>query len=83
MLQWLGGPVTEVACFTGTPARAIEMEDSGVMAFRMQSGAMGSINVTMLTYPKNLEGSVTVIGHERTGPDLQTAVRTKPPDSVA
>jgi UDP-N-acetyl-2-amino-2-deoxyglucuronate dehydrogenase len=66
MLQWLGGPVTEVACFTGTLARAIEMEDSGVLAFRMQSGAMGSINVTMLTYPKNLEGSVTVIGERGT-----------------
>ena len=62
MLQWLGGPVAEVACFTGTLARAIEMEDTGVLAFRMQSGAMGSINVTMLTYPQNLEGSVTVIG---------------------
>ena len=66
MLQWLGGPVAEVACFTGTLARAIEMEDSGVLAFRMESGAMGSINVTMLTYPRNLEGSVTVIGERGT-----------------
>ena len=27
---------------------------------------MGTINVTMLTYPKNLEGSVTIIGEKGT-----------------
>ncbi|MEQ8939295.1 MAG: Gfo/Idh/MocA family oxidoreductase, partial [Gammaproteobacteria bacterium] len=29
-------------------------------------GAMGSINVTMLTYPKNLEGSITILGEKGT-----------------
>jgi UDP-N-acetyl-2-amino-2-deoxyglucuronate dehydrogenase len=33
---------------------------------RWRSGALGSINVTMLTYPKNLEGSITVIGEHGT-----------------
>ena len=27
---------------------------------------MGSINVTMLTYPKNLEGSITILGEKGT-----------------
>jgi hypothetical protein len=25
---------------------------------------MGSVNVTMLTYPKNLEGSITILGEK-------------------
>ena len=33
---------------------------------RWRSGALGSINVTMLTYPKNLEGSITIIGEKGT-----------------
>ena len=27
-----------------------------------RNGAMGTINVTMLTYPKNFEGSITILG---------------------
>jgi hypothetical protein len=41
-------------------ARNIEVEDSGVAAVRWRSGAMGTLNVTMLTYPKNMEGSITI-----------------------
>ena len=29
-----------------------------------RSGAMGTVNVTMLTYPRNLEGSITVLGEK-------------------
>ena len=29
-------------------------------------GALGSLNVTMLTHPKNLEGSITIIGEKGT-----------------
>jgi UDP-N-acetyl-2-amino-2-deoxyglucuronate dehydrogenase len=31
---------------------------------RWRSGALGSMNVTMLTYPKNLEGSITILGEK-------------------
>ena len=48
--------------YTGTLARNIEVEDTGVAALKWRNGAMGSINVTMLTHPKNLEGSITVLG---------------------
>ena len=37
-----------------TLARDIEVEDTGVVAHKWRNGAMGSINVTMLDYPKNL-----------------------------
>jgi UDP-N-acetyl-2-amino-2-deoxyglucuronate dehydrogenase len=46
--------------------RNIEVEDTGVASVHWRSGAMGSINVTMLTYPKNLEGSITIIGEKGT-----------------
>jgi UDP-N-acetyl-2-amino-2-deoxyglucuronate dehydrogenase len=35
-----------------------------VAALKWRNGAMGSINVTMLTYPKNLEGSITILGEK-------------------
>ena len=60
LLDWLIGPVESVMAYTGTLARDIEVEDSGVAAIRWRSGAMGTLNVTMLTYPQNLEGSITI-----------------------
>ncbi|MDO4230969.1 MAG: Gfo/Idh/MocA family oxidoreductase [Lautropia sp.] len=66
LLDWMIGPVDRVHAFTGTLARNIEAEDSGVMSVRWKNGALGSINVTMLTYPKNLEGSIIVLGERGT-----------------
>jgi UDP-N-acetyl-2-amino-2-deoxyglucuronate dehydrogenase len=66
LLDWLIGPVESVQAYTGTLARDIEVEDSGVMSVRWRSGALGSVSVTMLTYPKNLEGSITIIGEKGT-----------------
>lgn len=66
LLDWLIGPVESVMAYTGTLGRDIEVEDSGVAALRWRSGAMGTLNVTMLTYPKNLEGSITILGEKGT-----------------
>ncbi len=62
LLDWICGPVESVMAYTGTLARNIEVEDTGVAALKWRNGALGSINVTMLTYPKNLEGSITILG---------------------
>lgn len=64
LLQWLIGPVDSVHAMTSTLARKIEAEDTGVLNLRWKNGALGSMNVTMLTYPKNLEGSITVLGEK-------------------
>lgn len=64
MLDWMIGPVESVQAYTATLARQIEVEDTGVLALRWRAGTLGSLNVTMLTYPKNLEGSVTVLGEK-------------------
>lgn len=66
MLEWMIGPIDSVTAYTATLARKIQTEDSGVASIRFRSGALGSINVTMLTYPKNLEGSITIIGENGT-----------------
>lgn len=66
LLDWLIGPVQSVSAFTATLARHIQVEDTGVAAVRWRSGALGSISVTMLTWPRNLEGSITVIGETGT-----------------
>jgi UDP-N-acetyl-2-amino-2-deoxyglucuronate dehydrogenase len=64
LLTWIGGPLETVSSFTATLGRKIEAEDCGVMALRFKSGAMGTLNVSMLAYPKNFEGSLTVIGEK-------------------
>lgn len=62
LLDWLIGPVESVQAYTATLARHIEVEDTGVMSIKWRSGALGSMNVTMLTYPRNFEGSITILG---------------------
>lgn len=66
LLDWLIGPIESVQAYTSTLARNIEVEDTGVMSIKWRSGALGSMNVTMLTHPKNLEGSITIIGEKGT-----------------
>ena len=66
LLDWLIGPVESVMAYTGTLARAIEVEDTGVAAIKWRNGAMGSVNVTMLAHPKNYEGSITILGEHGT-----------------
>ena len=66
LLDWLIGPVERVQAYTATLERNIQVEDTGVVSIRWRTGALGSMNVTMLTYPKNLEGSITIIGEKGT-----------------
>ena len=65
LLDWLIGPVADVQCMASTH-RDIEVEDTGVMNVRWRNGALGSMAVTMCTYPKNLEGSITILGEKGT-----------------
>ncbi|WP_410473561.1 Gfo/Idh/MocA family protein [Guyparkeria sp. TX1] len=66
LFDWLIGPIADVQAMTGTLGRDIEVEDSGVLNVRWRTGALGSMSVTMLTYPKNLEGSITILGEKGT-----------------
>jgi UDP-N-acetyl-2-amino-2-deoxyglucuronate dehydrogenase len=66
LIDWLIGPVGSIQAMTATQMRDIEVEDTGVVNIRWRSGALGSMSVTMLTYPKNYEGSITIIGENGT-----------------
>ncbi len=65
LLDWLVGPVEKIQAMTST-TRDIEVEDTGVLNVKWRNGALGSVSVTMLTYPKNLEGSITILGEKGT-----------------
>ena len=65
LLEWLIGPVDKVQAMMST-TRDIEVEDTGVLNVKWRNGALGSMSVTMLTYPKNLEGSITILGENGT-----------------
>lgn len=65
LMEWLIGPVASVQAMIATH-RDIETEDTGVMNIRWRHGTLGSIAVTMCTYPKNLEGSITILGETGT-----------------
>ena len=58
--------VKKVSSFTKTLNRDIEMEDTALMNLEYENGALGSLSVTMLTYPKNLEGSISIFGEKGT-----------------
>jgi UDP-N-acetyl-2-amino-2-deoxyglucuronate dehydrogenase len=66
LLTWLVGPIESVHAYTATLGRAIEVEDTGVLSVKWRNGALGSLNVTMLTHPSDLEGSITVLGDKGT-----------------
>lgn len=66
LVDWLIGPVESVQAYVATLARNIQVEDTATVGVRWRSGALGSVNVTMLAYPRNLEGSITIIGERGT-----------------
>jgi len=65
-IYWLIGNVESVMAETATLERNIEAEDTGVAILKFRSGVVATINVTMLTYPKNFEGSITILGEKGT-----------------
>ena len=66
LLDWLIGPVESISASTATIGRNIEVEDTAALCIRWRNGALGTMSVSMLTYPKNLEGSITILGEKGT-----------------
>ncbi len=66
LLDWLIGPVESLSASTATLGRDIEAEDTAAIQLKWKNGALGTMAVTMLTYPKNLEGSITILGETGT-----------------
>ncbi len=64
LLDWIFGPVASVHAVGGSLGRDIEVEDTAVVSLIWEEGFVGSLHVTMLSYPKNLATSLTVIGEK-------------------
>lgn len=68
LLYWLIGDITDVKAYFGnyTHQNLIEFEDTGVVIIKFQSGAIGTINYTVNSFGKNMEGSLTIFGEKGT-----------------
>lgn len=68
LLYWMAGDVEEVHAMMGNyeHANSIEFEDTGVVILRFANGAIGTINYTVNSYEKNMEGSLTIFAEKGT-----------------
>lgn len=62
LLEWMMGPVDTVFAQAQTALANIEAEDTAVVVLRFQNGALGVIEATTAIRPKDLEGSVSILG---------------------
>jgi len=62
LLEWFMGEVESVYSKTATQLVNIECEDTGVAVLKFKSGALGIIEATTATRPKDLEGSLSLMG---------------------
>jgi predicted dehydrogenase len=68
LLYWMVGDVQEVHSMMGNyqHQKSIEFEDTGVVILRFANGAIGTINYTVNSYGKNMEGSLTIFAEKGT-----------------
>lgn len=66
LLEWMMGDVESVFARSATQLVNIEAEDTGVAVLKFHSGALGIIEATTATRPKDLEGSISILGERGT-----------------
>ena len=66
LLSWLMGDVESVYAKSITSLVKIEAEDTAAVVLKFKNGALGIIEVTMATRPKDLEGSISILGETGT-----------------
>ena len=66
MLEWMMGEVDSVYALSSTRLVDIEAEDTAVVNLRFCNGALGVIEATTATRPKDIEGSISVLGEKGT-----------------
>lgn len=62
LLEWMMGEVDSVFAMSTTALANIEAEDTAVVTLRFKNGALGVIEATTAARPKDLEGSISVLG---------------------
>ena len=68
LLYWMVGDVKNIDAITRNfmHQQIIDFEDSGVIALEFENGAIGTVNYTVNSFEKNMEGSITVFGEKGT-----------------
>lgn len=67
LLYWFLGDVRSVnAVIKNYEHRTLEIEDTGMVIFEMKNDAIGTLNYTVNSFQKNMEGSFTIFGEKGT-----------------
>lgn len=68
LLYWMIGDIKNVEAYTRNFAHKgiIDFEDTGVVIAEFYNGAIGTINYTVNSFEKNMEGSLTIFGEKGT-----------------
>lgn len=68
LLYWMIGDVKNVQAYMKNYAHKniIDFEDTGVIIVEFHNGVIGTINYTVNSYRKNMEGSLTIFGEKGT-----------------
>lgn len=68
LLIWIVGDIDAVHVFAKNFIHhsTVQFEDTGVIALEFSNGALGTINYTVNSYKKNMEGSITLFGEKGT-----------------
>lgn len=64
MLEWFFGDVESIKAVAATRLLDIETEDTGVAIVKFTNGSLGIIEATVATRPKDLEGSISILGEK-------------------
>ena len=63
LLYWMFGDIKRIEAIT---RNIIDFEDTGVVIMEFYNGIIGTINYTVNSYNKNMEGSLTIFGEKGT-----------------
>ena len=66
LLEWMMGEIESVFAKSATFLVDIETEDTAVVVVKFRNGALGTIEATTAARPKDLEGSISVLGEKGT-----------------
>ncbi|MFD1766094.1 Gfo/Idh/MocA family protein [Sphingorhabdus buctiana] len=66
LLEWMMGDVESVFAKSATALANIEAEDTAIVTLKFRNGALGIIEATTAVRPKDLEGSISILGERGT-----------------
>ncbi len=64
LLEWMMGDVESVFAKSITALSNIEVEDTAIVTLKFENGALGVVEATTAARPKDLEGSISILGEK-------------------